>query len=397
MTAQTRVASTLFAILPLCAFLLAVTIPVAAKDDWQADLHRWVVSNDTNPNCKVRYMTGMYRPSLGDQPAWGMMTEKMFKWFSTDGVKLAPALCPASRNTKDKVSYRILFSVSPMKTVSRTTHGSELHTVNEPFSANVNSRTADSDGSTANTTATINGQQTTTEVVPTETTVSQSSVSVYMYTYRVNGNQLALIASDTVLFSRVGATGSGEDAAGAELGAGIGNLIRASGDRHRSDKLYEEALKAIRTDAIAAPAAESTRVKAATDIQPTPPTQSVQQQAARGDAKAEGTLGAMYARGAGVSLDNATAALWWRKSADQGNADSQYALGGLYRSGIGVPQDYAEAYFWLELAAATVSGLNSEDTARARDEAASHLTPADLSRVQERATKWFEDHPTKPQ
>ncbi len=248
MTTQTRVASSLFAIPTLCAFLLGATIPAAAKDDWQSDLHKWVVSNDTNPNCRVRYMTGVYRPNLGDQPAWGMMTEKMFKWFSKDGVKLSPSVCPASRNSKDKVAYRILFSASPMKTVSRTTHGSEVQTVNAPFSANVNSRTSYSDGSTANTTATINGEQTTTVVVPTETTVSQYSVSVYMYTYRVNGNQLELIGSDTVVFSRVAASGSGENAAGAELGAGIGNLIRASGDQHRSDKLYEEALKAISAD-----------------------------------------------------------------------------------------------------------------------------------------------------
>jgi hypothetical protein len=32
---------------------------------------------------------------------------------------------------------------------------------------------------------------------------------------------------------------------GVELGAGIGNLIRKSKDRHRIDKLCEEALKAI--------------------------------------------------------------------------------------------------------------------------------------------------------
>ena len=111
-----------------------------------------------------------------------MMTEKMFKWFSTDGVKLAPSVCPASRNTKDKAAYRILFSVSPMKTVSRP-QGAEVQTVNAPFSANVNSRTSYSDGSTANSTATINGQQTTTVVVPTETTISQSSVGEYMYAY----------------------------------------------------------------------------------------------------------------------------------------------------------------------------------------------------------------------
>jgi len=236
-----------FALLMTCAMLVAPPLSFA-KDDWQSDLHKWKESSQTDPSCKVRYTTGLYRPDLGDKPVWGLMTEKLFKWFSKDGVKLAPSICPVSRATQDKAQYRILFSLSPMKTISQTTHGSEVRTVNEPFSADVTSHTTYSDGTTANGNATVNGQQTSTVVVPTETTISQSLVAEYMYTYRVNGNQLDLIASDSVVFSRVAASGSGDDAATAELGAGIGNLIRASGDRHRADKLCEEALKAVRAD-----------------------------------------------------------------------------------------------------------------------------------------------------
>ena len=207
---------------------------------------------------------------------------------------------------------------------------------------------------------------------------------------------MELISSDSVVFSRVAASGSGEDATGAELGAGIGNLIGASGERRRENKFYEEALKAIRTDCTYC--TFNSYAGRDWEIHPTSWTQSVQQQAASGDAKAQATLGRMYASGFVVSLDSEKAAIWWRKSADQGDADSQYALGGLYRAGLGVPQDYAEAYFWLDLAAAgNVSGLNSVDTARTRDEAASHLTPADLSREQERARKWFGDRPAKPE
>jgi hypothetical protein len=246
MNAQARIASNLFAIPAFCIFLLGTTLPAGAKEDWQADLHKWAESSQTDPNCKVRYTIGIYRPDMGDKPTWGLMTEKMFKWFSRDGAKLAPSVCPVSHATRDKAEYRILFSVSPMKTISQTTHGSEVHTTSEPFNASVTSRTTYSDGGFANGTATINGQQTSTVVVPTETTISRSSVALYMYTYRVNGNQLELIATDSVVFNRVAASGSGDNAAGAELGAGIGNLIRASGDRHRTDKLYEEAVKAIR-------------------------------------------------------------------------------------------------------------------------------------------------------
>jgi hypothetical protein len=238
------------------AFLLLIMCPLlvsplssSGKEDWQSDLRQWAASSQGDPNCKVRYTTGIYRPDLGDKPVWNLMTEKMFKWFSKDGASLAPSVCPASRATADRVGYRILFSQTPMKTVSQTTHGSEVRTTSQPFSGDVTSQVSYSDGTTANGTATINGQQTTSVVVPTETTISRSSVALYMYTYRVNGDQLELISTDSVVFTRVTASGSGDNAAGAELGAGIGNLVRMSGDRHRADKLYEEALKAIRADA----------------------------------------------------------------------------------------------------------------------------------------------------
>ena len=43
----------------LMALLMAV--PSSAKDDWQSDLHKWAASSQTDPNCKIRYVTGIYR------------------------------------------------------------------------------------------------------------------------------------------------------------------------------------------------------------------------------------------------------------------------------------------------------------------------------------------------
>jgi hypothetical protein len=227
---------------PLFLFAALLTaMPSSGKDEWQSDLHKWTASSQTDPNCKVRYITGIYRPDLGDKPVWGFMTENIFKYLSKDGAKLAPSVCPVTRTTKDNAEYRVLFSITPMKTFSQTTHGSETQTTTQPFNANVTY----SDGSTA----TVQGEQTSTVVVPTETTISRSTVAVYMYTYRVQRDQLELISTDEVVFSRVAASGSGSNAAGAELGAGIGNLIRKSKDRHRTDKLCEEALKAILAEA----------------------------------------------------------------------------------------------------------------------------------------------------
>jgi TPR repeat protein len=118
--------------------------------------------------------------------------------------------------------------------------------------------------------------------------------------------------------------------------------------------------------------------------------------AEQGDTDAQIELGMLYYDGHGVPQDYAQTALWFRKSAEQGNANAQRELGCWYKDGQGVPQDYAEAYFWLNLAAAGTP-TDAEQVAKFRDEAASHLTPADLSREQERARKWFVAHQAKPQ
>jgi len=89
-------------------------------------------------------------------------------------------------------------------------------------------------------------------------------------------------------------------------------------------------------------------------------------------------------------------ALWFRKCAEQGDAIAQYNLGLDSSTGRSVPQDYVEAYFWFDLAA---GGKPQADLTKlaveAREEAASHLSPADLSRAQARVQKWVEGHPPK--
>jgi TPR repeat protein len=74
--------------------------------------------------------------------------------------------------------------------------------------------------------------------------------------------------------------------------------------------------------------------------------------AQRGDVRAQGALGGLYADGRGVPQDYVEAVKWFRLAAAQGLAVAQYALGMLYRNGQGVPQDAAEAAQWFRLAAA---------------------------------------------
>jgi hypothetical protein len=81
-------------------------------------------------------------------------------------------------------------------------------------------------------------------------------------------------------------------------------------------------------------------------------------------------------------------------AANIGESDAQFYLGNLYTAGTEVPQDYVEAYFWLDLAASgRPDTISQKERINARDASASHLTPEILLQTQERARKWFADHP----
>lgn len=115
-------------------------------------------------------------------------------------------------------------------------------------------------------------------------------------------------------------------------------------------------------------------------------------------AKAQYRLGVLYANGVGVPLDEAQSAAWFQKAAEEGYVYAQEMLGSDYLTGEGVQRDYAEAYFWFDIACASkarevVAGIRATQ----RDAAAVYLTPAELSREQERARQWLEGHPAKPQ
>ncbi len=120
--------------------------------------------------------------------------------------------------------------------------------------------------------------------------------------------------------------------------------------------------------------------------------------AEQGNAEAQYNLAYFYSRGRGVPQDYAQAAFWYRKAAERGIAEAQCMLGAWCGMGQGVPQDHAEAYFWSDVAAAGKLEASMAKAAMTnRDLALSHLKPAELAREQERARKWFEAHPAKPQ
>ena len=73
--------------------------------------------------------------------------------------------------------------------------------------------------------------------------------------------------------------------------------------------------------------------------------------AKQGYAKAQISLGLMYAQGHGVLKDYKQAVYWYKKSAKQGNPQAQYVLGLVYETGKGVSKDYKKAIYWLKKSA----------------------------------------------
>src|ERR1017187_384117 len=71
--------------------------------------------------------------------------------------------------------------------------------------------------------------------------------------------------------------------------------------------------------------------------------QELKANAEKGDAEAQYGLGLAYARGEGVTNNEAEATKWFRKAAEQNNADAQFTLGSYYAFGEGMAKDEVEA------------------------------------------------------
>jgi uncharacterized protein len=69
------------------------------------------------------------------------------------------------------------------------------------------------------------------------------------------------------------------------------------------------------------------------------------------DPRAQRNLGIAYASGFGLSKDEQQAVLWFRRAADQGDATGQFSLGTMYASGRGVTKDEQQADYWYRKAA----------------------------------------------
>ncbi|MBC9879626.1 sel1 repeat family protein [Bradyrhizobium sp. INPA01-394B] len=115
--------------------------------------------------------------------------------------------------------------------------------------------------------------------------------------------------------------------------------------------------------------------------------------AERGNARAQGLVGFMYATGQGLPQSYDAAAYWYRLSAEQGNTTAQYLLGLAYDKGQGVPADDVAAYKWLNLAAARAPKPLRENYARLRNAVASKMSRGQIEAGQWHALRWPSDSP----
>ena len=81
--------------------------------------------------------------------------------------------------------------------------------------------------------------------------------------------------------------------------------------------------------------------------------------ASQNDPGAQFNLGLLYSRGEGVAEDLQQAAQWYNRAAVRGHVQAQHNLGMLYHGGLGVERDPLRAYYWVKVAA-----LQGDDVAQ---------------------------------
>lgn len=107
--------------------------------------------------------------------------------------------------------------------------------------------------------------------------------------------------------------------------------------------------------------------------------------AAQNDPGAQYNLGVIYSRGEGVPQDLEQAVQWYTKAASRGHVQAQHNLGMLYYEGKGVPRDPVRAYFWIRVAA-----LQGDDVARdTLKDVAKGMSPAQITEADTQAGEWM--------
>ena len=120
--------------------------------------------------------------------------------------------------------------------------------------------------------------------------------------------------------------------------------------------------------------------------------EDIQECAKNGNSFDQHLLGMLYLGGGELPRNYSKSFEWFSKAANQGNKDAQAELGFSYYNGWGVKRDKVMAYMWWSL-----SVINHQDriTQINIEELEATLSPEDLTRAQDLATKWFNNHQKK--
>ncbi len=107
--------------------------------------------------------------------------------------------------------------------------------------------------------------------------------------------------------------------------------------------------------------------------------------AAQNDPGAQFNLGLSYSRGDGVAQDFKQAVQWYTKAANRGHVQAQHNLGVLYHMGKGVDRDPMQAYFWVKVAALQGDEIAGQTVAIV----AKDLTAAQIQEADAQADAWM--------
>lgn len=110
--------------------------------------------------------------------------------------------------------------------------------------------------------------------------------------------------------------------------------------------------------------------------------------ASQNDPGAQFNLGLIYSRGEGVAEDLPQAAQWYNRAAVRGHVQAQHNLGMLYHGGLGVERDPVRAYYWVKVAA-----LQGDDVAQDSLKVVAQGMSADqIRQAEEQAEEWMKKY-----
>jgi TPR repeat protein len=117
--------------------------------------------------------------------------------------------------------------------------------------------------------------------------------------------------------------------------------------------------------------------------------------AASGQVYAQVMIATLYLEGKGVAGSGDKAMNWFRKAAEQGNPEAFYAMGKLRTTGaVGINADPIEAYKWLSLGIASSSNEGKKRAFGAALQALEQqIDAAQLAVGHERVQEWLAAHP----